>query len=417
MRKESIKITNKSWIDWLQLFLIGLTAPFFLFPSMKYVWMFLIIPMTWTCRKITKKRFFERTVLDWAVFILLIQVFATCIIVPDLSFSLPKIAGVIFGVAFFYSIIALLRTEKFIKCGIIAFLGAGLILSVVSILGTEWTMADDFVKITNTIENIFPKINWNLPGAEKGFNPNAVGGTLILIIPLSLLLFLSYLKKNKENCIISDKRFSLITFSVILFITFSILFFSQSIGSWIGLIVSIWIFLISWKWKKWSLIFIFLLAATIFLLNLDNATSIFDINKQKFEAREFKWTIGTDVISLNPLFGIGMNRLRQLQSISYATAHAHNHLIHTAAELGIPGLVAYLTILIGTGFMCFETWHKSSTGWMKISALGLGCGQLAHFIFGIADSIPLGAKVGIFFWFSLALIAAMYNYTIRKGIE
>jgi hypothetical protein len=64
--------------------------------------------------------------------------------------------------------------------------------------------------------------------------------------------------------------------------------------------------------------------------------------------------------------------------------------------------------------MCYETWRKAKIGWMKIAAQGLAAGQLAHFIFGMGDSIPLGAKVGIFFWFSLALIAAMYNYMLKK---
>jgi len=52
---------------------------------------------------------------------------------------------------------------------------------------------------------------------------------------------------------------------------------------------------------------------------------------------------------------------------------------------------------------------------MRTAALGLGCSQLAHFIFGMGDSIPLGAKVGIFFWFSLGLITAIYNYMLRRN--
>jgi len=64
--------------------------------------------------------------------------------------------------------------------------------------------------------------------------------------------------------------------------------------------------------------------------------------------------------------------------------------------------------------MCVQILRKSKTQWQRMTALGLGCGQLAHFIFGIADSIPLGAKVGIFFWFSLALISSIYNYVLTK---
>jgi len=65
--------------------------------------------------------------------------------------------------------------------------------------------------------------------------------------------------------------------------------------------------------------------------------------------------------------------------------------------------------------MCYEVWRKSNVEWMRTSALGLGCGQLAHFLWGIWDSIPLGAKLGIVFWVSLGLITAMYNYTVKKS--
>lgn len=411
-----MKKPKNYWIDWIQLSLIGLTAPFFLFPSMKYVWVFLIVPVIWTSRSLIKKRFLERTVLDWAVVILLIQVFATCVIVPDLGFSLSKIAGVLFGVFFFYSIIALLTTEKLIKWGIIAFLCGGLALSGVSILGMRWTYADDFKKLTATFEKIIPKINWNLPGAEEGFNPNAIGGVLILIFPLCLVLFFSHFKRNKENHLISYKVFPLIAVSVILFVTSSVLFFTQSKGSWIGLIVSIWILLFPWRWKKWSLVLILISGVAITSLSYNKKNSIFDITKKKLPAREFKWNVGVNTISQNPLFGIGMNRFRQIPSIGYEKSHAHNHLLHTAAELGIPGLIAYLTILIGTGYICLEIWRKSNIGWMRMTTLGLGCGQLAHLIFGITDSIPLGAKVGLFFWFSLGLIAAMHNYLMKEQV-
>ena len=83
----------------------------------------------------------------------------------------------------------------------------------------------------------------------------------------------------------------------------------------------------------------------------------------------------------------------------------------------MPGLIAYLAILIGTAYMCFEILRKSNIGWMRISALGFGCGQFAHLIFGMTDSIPLGAKVGIFFWFSLGLITAIYNYVLNTNLD
>ena len=78
--------------------------------------------------------------------------------------------------------------------------------------------------------------------------------------------------------------------------------------------------------------------------------------------------------------------------------------------MGIPALIALLALLAGAGFLCIQVWKKAPRAWMKMTALGLAAGQLAHLIFGIFDSIPLGAKPGIFFWLSLALITALHNH-------
>jgi len=407
-----------SWIDWVQLILICLIAPFFLFPSMKYVWVFLTVPVIWICRWVVKRRFFERTTLDWVIVVLLVQVILTSIIVKDLGSSLPKIVGVLFGLVFFYSAIGLIKSEKLIKLGILGFLTAGLVLSIIGILGIQWDTSEIYSdKIIPKIEKIIPKIDWNLPGAEEGFNSNAIGGTLILIIPLCLALFISYIKGKEESYLIFSRLMTLSFLIIILFVTCSVLFLSLSMGSWLALAVSIWILLLPWKWKKWSSLLIPLLIAFIFISSADKTKIINDNLKSGFMKRKAFWLVGVDTISRHPFSGIGMNRIRQIPAIGYTHSHVHNHLLHTTSELGIPGLIAYLAILIGAGFMCFEIFYKSKKGWVKMTALGLGCGQLAHFIFGMADSIPIGAKVGIFFWFSLALITAIYNYMLKGELH
>jgi putative inorganic carbon (HCO3(-)) transporter len=338
------------------------------------------------------------------------------LIVPDLAFSLPKIAGALFGVAFFYSVTALLKEEKLILLGIISFLVGGFMLSTIGILGmirSNEKYLDNLFKILTLI----PKVNFNLPGAEEGFHFNAVGGTLIIIIPLYLALIFLLFKHMKREHLSHKNTISLILLLLGFFTTTGMLLLTQSRGSWIGLLICLIPLISLQKEKKWVFLLIFLFIV-IFLVFLG-------FNKIQLSTKQAKgsiigrmqlWNLAIETINEHPIFGIGMNRIRQSPQLKYEQAHAHNHLFHTAAELGIPALVAYLAILIGAGFMCYQIWRKSHVSWMKMTALGLGCGQLAQFIFGMADSIPLGAKVGIFFWFSLALIAAMHNYMV-KGEE
>ncbi len=139
--------------------------------------------------------------------------------------------------------------------------------------------------------------------------------------------------------------------------------------------------------------------------------------KEKIEARYGFWNEGLEAVGEKPFTGIGVNQLRMRPRFKYEYSHAHNQMLHIAAELGIPGLVAYLAILMGALYMCLEVWRNAPTGWMRATAQGLGAGQLAHFIFGLGDSIPLGAKPGIFFWVSIALIAALYNYSLKSNLR
>ena len=124
------------------------------------------------------------------------------------------------------------------------------------------------------------------------------------------------------------------------------------------------------------------------------------------------WDQALPRIYAHPFWGIGLNEFRYLPEIKYNVSHAHNKFFHVAVELGIPALIAYLALLLLTGSMIVKTWQNKNNGagWLKIVILGLGCGQLAHVIFELADVIPFGAKVGTFPWISLALITAIYNY-------
>ena len=58
--------------------------------------------------------------------------------------------------------------------------------------------------------------------------------------------------------------------------------------------------------------------------------------QEKVGQRYKYWSTGIHTIEKHALLGVGMNRLRLDAGIGYEGSSAHNHLIHTAAELGIP---------------------------------------------------------------------------------
>ena len=133
------------------------------------------------------------------------------------------------------------------------------------------------------------------------------------------------------------------------------------------------------------------------------------------------WSRGIYAVQDFPITGMGINVFRKAMPILYPTfltspdldvAHAHNHLLQAALDLGIPGLIAYLSIWTIVGMLLVAVYRRSTERAYRAMAGGLGSGLIAHFGFSMTDAIPLGAKVGVLFWLTLALSVALHRVAI-----
>lgn len=406
---ENSKVTP---FDWLQVGVLFLLSPLFLFPREKFALIFFLIPLLWVVRRIIHTHFFQRTLLDIPLLVILFQVLVSSVFVAYPPYGFPKVAGLLLGIGLFYAVTGLLKTEKLLKIGIFLFLAGGFFFSLISLSGM-YTFKVKHLNFLAKIKEMFPRIDFKLPGAEMGFSPNAVGGILILLVPVFMALLYIYLWEERRAV-----KFFL---EAGLFVLLSVLVLTQSRGSWMGLTAAFFIFVfLSLRKRKGVLVSVIVgMLVVSFLL----VPSLLKVDQVKLTTRQAEgtmlfrvqmWDQALPRIMSHPFTGIGLNHFRYLPEIKYDVSHAHNKLIHVAVELGVPAAAAYLALLILTGYMVVTVWKRSKVKWLKPAVLGLGCGQLAHAIYEITDVIPLGAKVGIFFWLSLALIAAIYNFTESK---
>ena len=496
-----LKETAGVWMDRIFLGVVLAAAPLFLFPRARYAWVGIVLGSMLVARGAIWGRFLERTPLDWAVGVLGLMILATCFVVPDIEFSMGKIAGALYGIVLYYAAVAVMRTERTIRAGVYAFILVGVGLAIIGVVGVILLPEQAFIKVLPGLTKNIPKHNWALPGAEAGFNPNAVGGSLLWVTPLALFLAGAMLGKRKRdtakamvqaeeggqggtaeakgagaaedargagheaegigglaseglkegprespecgqglgperirengrsprrNARWSARLPGLLLLTLASVVLLTALFLSQSYGTWIALILSVWLIGLSPKRKVWSLAGALVLCGAIYAIGplrravapltitgttgTGETASTANVVRVKIEQRYGLWSAGIGAIRRAPVFGVGMNRLRLEPGISYTNAHAHNQFITTGAELGIPGLVAYIAMLIGAGWIAWVVWKRSGDPWMRAAAAGLIAGQAAFHIFGLGDAIALGSKPGALFWASLALIAAMYNY-------
>jgi O-antigen ligase len=220
--------------------------------------------------------------------------------------------------------------------------------------------------------------------------------------------------------------------SASLFINGSVLLLTQSRGGWLGLGVGL-LLLFAWtyRWGKW-LVAAAALAGIVLLVRLGpekaGDTMMASIGgtvgaSTTIEQRLELWERAIYGITDFPFTGMGMNTFRKVVHVLYPlflispdvdVASCHNQLLQTTLDLGIPGLVAYVAFLAAAITMGIQVWRRSKDHCIGASAQGLVCGILAQQVFGITDAIPLGAKVGIFFWIVVGILAAMYRLTVRN---
>jgi hypothetical protein len=129
------------------------------------------------------------------------------------------------------------------------------------------------------------------------------------------------------------------------------------------------------------------------------------------------WVRAIYWIQDSPFTGIGMNNFRKMMQVLYHrdVASAHNHILQAALDLGIPGMVAYVGIWSA---MARLLWMgcQSTYRLRRLVAMGLGAGLLAQLVYQTPDAIPLGAKVGIFWWMVLGLAVSLFRLVEREGV-
>ncbi|MBI1877582.1 MAG: O-antigen ligase family protein [Chloroflexi bacterium] len=415
--------------------LLLLAAPFLLFPNGYGLLALLILPTIWLIRWVLVGSLAPRTPFNWPILLVLLMVLTSMWATFDLSFSIGKIAGVLLGIVIFYAVIDLADTKSSLQTVITFFILTGIGLATVAALGTQWRYR--FPLIQPLLDQL-PRLLQDVRGAESGFNSNEVGGILIFFVPLQFVLLGYWLERtisrppsppgaNIFHHSASGRKvrraLGLIFVGVSLLITTSVLLFSQSRGALGGMVAGLVIIAaIRTRWGK-----VLAIIGLIFLVVVINSGAGEDlvtsgleteaVGTMHLDGRLEVWSRALQGLADFPL-GMGMNNFRRIMPILYPAfivsptkdiAHAHNHLLQVGLDLGIPGLIAYLALWLTAGFLLFQVISGSGARFYQVIALGLAGSFTAYFIYGMTDTVALGAKPGFVFWWALGLVMATHN--------
>lgn len=406
-----------------ELLVLALVAPALLFPTPDRSLALLVLPGLWLAARAATGGFAPRTPFDLSVLALLAMVLVSLFAAFDLANSLPKVAGLLWDVAVFYALVRWTTTPGRLRLGLLGFAFAGAGLSLLGLAGIDWLVK--WPALVPVIR-LLPVLVRGLPGAEEGFQPNAVAGILVLCLPVQLALLFPGRAPGVPQPASAWPRWAERLLPWLLGLALAVTAFTvlltQSRGALLGLGVAL-LALAAWRARRPGRLILVVVgaaaAAGVVLGPARLAQIALDAGGAGLlgsaASRLELWSRALTAIHDFPLTGLGMNSFRHvvrvlyplfLTSPEYDIAHAHNHFLQAALDLGLPGLAAYVSLWLTASHLLLRAHGSGGSSLMRTLAEGLGAGLLAHFLFSLTDVIPLGAKISLFFWVALALVAA-----------
>lgn len=328
--------------------------------------------------------------------------------------TVPKLCGIAFGVMVFRAVLLTGGTLQRGRMLILAYVvvGCAFVLSGV-VISPSWP---DKVKAIRAIALKIPALVPGLPGAESGVNANALGATTLFFLPLMLVLLgARSMRRTMGETVVYLSAGAVIT---------TVLLLSQSRTAWLsGLLVVALVIALgvrTVRWVRLTVLALAIVAGVMIAIALWPAPAERPSLVTHFGGRALAWSLGLQAIREHPLTGVGLGAFKAIAPGMYPSAtpievaNAHNTFLQVALDTGLPGLLAYLALLGAATKMTSDCVYPRK-GRDGLLSLGLWSSLLAVHLFGMTDAIALGAKVGVFFWWNLALIASLHALNVGRA--
>ena len=388
-------------------------TPVLLFPSFLPSWTLVValgvLALTALLRCLATKRLIGHTPADWPLLFLFLLLPVGLWASADRSVTLVRTYAFLANIALFWAVAALAQTHWLRWAGW-AVLAAGFVLAVVFLFGTQFVAAK-LPFIHRDIYELLPgrlRPFWN----PEGFNANLTGGLLGLFLLPAVILTLA-----GENRL--QRGLGLVVSSLLAVMVLV----AQSRGALIGVAVALSVVTIllnrRWGWF-WLIVligggaFAYTQGVHRSLQSTIGASDIQGLNT--LTSRVEIWSRALYLVQDFSFTGVGMGMFEPTVKLLYPPfqigpdvvfKHAHNIYLHAAAEMGIPGLIAYLALYLIMGFLLVQRAFDRGAGLYRVVALGLLGALIVYLIHGFFEVITYATRSAIVVWGLFGLMVAV----------
>lgn len=388
-----------------------LAVAFFLPLSLNVTSVFLAVSaILWTAKMVYARRLdFHRTPFDILVALLVVLSAVSILFSPDRGVSFYNYYHLMGRyIVLYYLVINNVNSIEQVKRLVIAVLCSSAAVAAygfyqyfhgVDISAFEWVDGEQFpdlkIRVFSTLKN-----------------PNLLAGFLVTIMSVATGIGLTTSRlKNK-----------LLLFGLTLALGICLVF-TYSRGAWLSVLAVILVYGMVYNRKiLWLLAVLPILLLIGHDVVLERIVSILNPTDTSSTLRMALWESTLAMIGDNPIFGIGWGAYGMVypaydffvQDAGTKIFHAHNMYLHIAAEIGIPGLLVFLTIMFGHLKMAREIAGSASNRWLAGLMLGIMAAFMGIAVSGFTDYILFNIQLSMLFWLMCAITIVTYQICQRN---
>lgn len=330
---------------------------------------------------------------------------------PDLT--RPQVLRVLTGLALFFAMANWLRAQPAREMARLRWImriliALGLALAVVAPFVVSWEAGPMVALLT-----VARDTGAALFGSEI-VNPNVLAGALVIVLPLPL----GWLSFGNSELRGADRAFAAVATAAMLLM----LLLTQSRGAFLALACA----LVTLSVLRWPKLSIPLAGALTLLLAWavlypTQRTTIFDAALSGgaiggLDNRVEIWSRGWYLIQDFMFTGIGMGSFSPVVDLLYpliltkeVIPHAHNLFLQVAVDLGLPGFIAWLGILINVITACAML-IRTRDPLLRAIGAGLLASNVALCVHGLTDAVTWGMVR------TAPLVWALWGLAVAAGI-
>ena len=396
-----------------------LAAPWLLFPELFPLLTavaLLALPAVWIADGIKTGRFFPTTPLNASLLLWTFMLFVGTLVSADPDLTLPKVTGLLLGLATLRYLALVVDRPGTVHIALLFFVFLGLGLLSLGAVTVDWRLKAPALA---GLFALLPAQLLRLPGTSAaGAHANQLAGALLLFIPVvGAAATGRYLPRLWRGAA-----------GFLTLVALLLLLLTQSRAGWLGGIAGAATLGALLLWQRaapgparrrfLALGASVVLAAALLLLAIgperlrtalnepDVSAAIGNLDTVQFRFEVWRW--GVAAAQDFPFTGVGLGTYRRVGPRlyplnvppSYDIAHAHNIFLQVALDVGLPGLVAYLAILLGAAH---HLWCAARDAHSRPLANALLTALVAFHVYGLGDALAPGAKPGLLFWYTLGL--------------